>query len=287
MQKEKGSKYILIIVILALLVPMAFMAGTVLTSSLQDSFLLSADSLSSWVSALATVAIAVLTFILAKETWYLREAQSAQLEQMQRDSIKPHIDFSLVHSRVDFHFMEMKIANYGSGVAKNIKFSLLHGSDEFPASVGNPIVVSIFERGAVLNGISNLGIGQVYKTFIFSFLDVINEIGEKEVFSTRFSIEIIYHDMHGFEYRDVVFVDMSSFSGVVEVGGGDPSYKISKSLEKMTAWMEGLTRSSGRRISVDAYSQTDRERERAIQQAQYRDRQATAKQQNGLDTDDG
>ncbi|MCY1542518.1 hypothetical protein D9M68_782690 [compost metagenome] len=187
---------------------------------------------------------------------------------MQRDSIKPHIDFSLVHSRVDIHFMEMKIANYGSGVAKYIRFNFLQGAEEVPGGVGNPIVESIFERGAVSNGISNLGIGQVYKTFIFSFIDVINKIGEKEAFATRFSLEVVYHDMHGFEYRDVVLVDMSSFSGVVEVGGGDPAYKISKSLEKMTSWMEGLTKSSARRISIDAYSQVDREQERAAQLAQ-------------------
>lgn len=267
MKREKSSKYILTIVILVLLVPMAFMAGAVLVSSFQDSFTLTADSLSSWVSALATVAIAILTFILAKETWYLREAQSAQLEQVQRDSIRPYIDFSLVHSQVDISLIDMKIANYGRGVAKNIRFTLLDDVCGLSAVVQNPIVDSIFKMGAVSVGISNLGIGQVYKTYVFSFIEVMNEIGEEETFSTRFSLAVSYQDMYGFEYRDVVLVDLSSFSGVADVGGGDPKYKISKSLEKMASWMEGLTRGAGRRLRVDSYSQEDRERERDHRQA--------------------
>ncbi|WP_139159520.1 hypothetical protein [Pseudomonas argentinensis] len=219
MAQKSLNKYILSIVILALLLPAAFMGGVILSETIKDDFLLTADSLSSWISAGATVAIAVLTFILAKETWYLRAAQTKQLSELQRDSIKPYVDFSLVHSRVDFHFIELKIANYGRGVAKNIKFKLLSDLDGIGIEDANPVVDSIFKLGAIKSGISNLGIGQVYKSFVFGFLDVIGKIGEDKVFLTRFSIEITYFDTQGYEYRNTVLIDMSSFSGIIELGG--------------------------------------------------------------------
>lgn len=39
----------------------------------QGDLVLSSDTLSAWVSALATVCIAILTIFLAKETWALRQ----------------------------------------------------------------------------------------------------------------------------------------------------------------------------------------------------------------------
>lgn len=260
MESAKLNKLILAIVILSLTLPMAFIAGVVLGGANQGGLTLTADSLSSWISALATAAIAVLTFILAKETWYLREAQSKQLAELQKDAIKPFIDFSLVHSRVSLHLIEVKIANYGRGIAKNVKFRLVKDVDGISDLGSNPIVDGIFSLGAVSKGISNLGIGQVYKSFAFGFLDILSEIGEEKTFLTRFSIEISYSDIHQHEYRNTVLIDMSSFAGIVEVGDGDPLYKISTHLEKMNNWMSNLTKSS-QRISVNSYDKADRDQE--------------------------
>lgn len=269
MAQKSLNKYILAIVVLALLLPTAFLGGVILSETIKDDFSLTADSLSSWISAGATVAIAVLTFILAKETWYLREAQARQLSDLQRDSIRPYVDFSLVHSRVDFHFIDLKIANYGRGVARNIKFKLVSDLGCVSVEGTNPVVDSIFKLGAIKNGISNLGIGQVYKSFVFSFLDVIQKIGEDEVFLTKFSVEMTYCDTQGYEYKNTVFIDMSSFSGIIELGGGDPIYKMAKSLDKISAWAQGLTSSSSKRINVNSYSNADRVRERKALEVRY------------------
>lgn len=262
MRKNNLNKHILAIVVLVLLLPMVFIGGVVLGGSVQGGLSLTADSLSSWISALATAAIAVLTFILAKETWYLREAQNRQLAELQRDSIRPLIDFSLVHNRVSFHLIDVKIANYGRGIAKNVRFNLAKDGGGVVSMGANPIVDGIFNLGAVSSGISNPGINQVYKSFAFGFLDIIDKMGESEAFLTKFSVEISYSDINGYDYRNVVLIDVSSFSGVVEIGGGDPLYKISNNIEKIMKWMEGLTRRSSNRISVDSYGKEDREQER-------------------------
>lgn len=52
--------------------PLIFIAGLIFGTELNTAIVLTSDSLSSWVGAIATVSIAVLTFILAKETWHLR-----------------------------------------------------------------------------------------------------------------------------------------------------------------------------------------------------------------------
>ncbi|WP_373823823.1 hypothetical protein, partial [Neisseria dentiae] len=85
----------LFIIILSVIAPSLFLAGVVFGHYFSESQVLIADSISSWVSAVATVAIAILTFILAKETWHLREAQISQLEELKRENFRPNIGFQL------------------------------------------------------------------------------------------------------------------------------------------------------------------------------------------------
>jgi cytochrome bd-type quinol oxidase subunit 2 len=66
----------------------AFVFGVFVGNTLPGPNIFSQDTLSSWVTAAATVMITVLTFILAVETWRLRAAQSAQIENLHRESIR-------------------------------------------------------------------------------------------------------------------------------------------------------------------------------------------------------
>jgi hypothetical protein len=94
---------------MVVLIPVTFMLGLVVGNSLKGSGGMAADSLSSWLSAIATVAIAVLTFVLAKETWYLREAQIQQLLELRRENIRPNIGVQLESSRAGLNFVNVKI----------------------------------------------------------------------------------------------------------------------------------------------------------------------------------
>ena len=104
--------------------PLIYILGIVTGSQIQLSAILTADSLSSWVAALATVAIAVLTFILAKETWYLREAQIEQVNSLRKENIRPAVSVTLKNSDIAFNLMMVNLSNLGKGIARNVSFQI-------------------------------------------------------------------------------------------------------------------------------------------------------------------
>jgi len=279
MKKNEINQLILWVIILAITSPLSFIGGMIVGGYLHVDFTLSADSASSWVSAIATVSIAVLTFILAKETWYLRAAQLEQLEQLRLDSIRPSVDFAFKISKVSVHLLELEIKNNGKGIAQNVSFEFKPVGDNLEL-IDNPIIEKLKELGAIKHGIATLGVEQTYTTFVLSFYDMMQDIGEEETFSTRFIVEISFADANGHLYSNKVTIDFSEYIGVVEVGGGDPSHKISKSLEKIASWAESLTRGSSKRISVETYNAEEREKEKERWEEIRQERQAQRDQQN-------
>lgn len=261
MKESERNKLILAVIILAVMTPISFIGGMAFGGAIQTDFILTADSLSSWVSAIATVSIAILTFILAKETWYLRAAQNRQLEQLQRDAIRPSVDFSFVPSKVSIHFLELEIKNTGKGIAQGVHFKILP-SEAGEKPFDNEIVKKLETLGAIKHGISSLGINQRYASFLFNFLEVMQKMGREATFSTKFLVEISFADANGYNYKNIVTIDLSQYIGVIEVGGGNPSYKISKDIERLANWAEGLTRGNSKRFNINSYTATDREIEK-------------------------
>lgn len=133
---------------MVVLVPVTFILGLVVGNSLKGTGGMAADSLSSWLSAIATVAIAVLTFVLAKETWYLREAQIQQLSELKRENIRPNVGVQLESSRVGVNFVNVKIANLGKGVARKVQFEFLDRAGNEVAE-GSDVVVAKFRKLAM------------------------------------------------------------------------------------------------------------------------------------------
>ncbi|WP_373800118.1 hypothetical protein, partial [Neisseria dentiae] len=162
----------LFIIILSVIAPSLFLAGVVFGHYFSESQVLIADSISSWVSAVATVAIAILTFILAKETWHLREAQISQLEELKRENFRPNIGFQLEPNPVSMQFMDVQVNNLGKGIAKKVKFSF-YGKDGLEISDGENIIVDKILSLSMFNkGIESIGIGQKLSSFLFSFIDL-------------------------------------------------------------------------------------------------------------------
>ena len=104
--------------------PLIYILGIVTGSQIQLSAILTADSLSSWVAALATVAIAVLTFILAKETWYLREAQIEQVNSLRKENIRPAVSVTLKNSDIAFNLMMVNLSNLGKRYCQKCQFQI-------------------------------------------------------------------------------------------------------------------------------------------------------------------
>ncbi|MCK2094658.1 hypothetical protein [Thauera aromatica] len=241
--------------------PLLVIIGIVIGSQIQLSNFLSSDSLSSWISAAATVAIAVLTFVLAKETWYLREAQIEQVNELRRESIRPNVSIALTNSPISFNLMVVEVSNLGRGIARNIRFGFFDKSGS-PINAGEDSIVDEFLKLHILSeGMHTLGIGQKVSSFVFSFFDLKGKVKGGDIFSPFFTIAISYEDTEGTPYTNELTVDFAEFKGISELGGGDPLYNISNDIKKLREKFEQVTGISSKRIHVEVYTAEDRERE--------------------------
>lgn len=247
------------LIMAALLVAIIFVMGFSAGKQFQAPVSLAADSLSAWVSALATVCIAVLTILLAKETWALRVAQLAQIEQIRKDAIRPGINLYLKQTAVAFNFIDIHVVNSGPGVALNITFSFSNRSPE--AQDVYDFLQEKFQKLVILkNGISSLGAGEQRASFLFSFIELHEKFKDRALEHVA-EVDIKYQDVEGKFYHSKAHLNFTEYKGISELGGGDPLYKISSTLEKMQKEIGHLA-SGYRKLQADVYTSSDRARER-------------------------
>lgn len=259
---------------MVVLVPVTFILGLVVGNSLKGNGGMAADSLSSWLSAIATVAIAVLTFVLAKETWYLREAQIQQLMELKRENIRPNVGVQLESSRVGVNFVNVKIANLGKGVARKVQFKFLDRAG-IEVAEGSDVVVEKFRKLAMFRqGLQSLGIGEVISSFVFSFIDLGTELGG-EVFKPFLHISVSFEDVEGHQYSNSFAVDFAQYEGISELGN-DPLNELASEVKKLSQNF-GAVLSRGRgRLAVDVFSSTDRNEESERDRARMEERRKAA-----------
>lgn len=249
----------LLITSMTVIAPLLFILGLVVGNQLQGGGSLSADSLSSWLSAIATVAIAVLTFILAKETWYLREAQIQQLAELKRENIRPNVGVQLESSQVGMNFINVKISNLGKGIARKVSFTFLDRQGNQVTANQDVVVDKFLKLGIFRLGIESMGIGQVISSYVFSFIDLGKDL-KGEIFRPYLSIAIKFEDIESTPYTNIFAVDFAQFEGTSELGG-DPSHKMATEIQKIRESIERVTGNSNRHLSVDVYSSSDRDAE--------------------------
>lgn len=249
----------LLITIFAVALPILFLLGWAGGRQSAIGTSMSPDTLSSWVSALATVAIAVLTFILAKETWYLREAQTQQLAELKRENIRPNINVQLDPSRVGLNFVDVKISNLGKGIARRISVEFLDRQGTRVAEGADPVVEKFRKLAIFRQGIESMGIGQVISSFVFSFIDLKGEL-DGDIFKPLLKMVVRFEDIEGNQYQNEFVVDFAQYQGISELGGGDPLHLVSEELKKLRGVMESVT-GAGKRLGVNVYDSEDRESE--------------------------
>lgn len=260
-KQNKRSLVPLLTLICIVALPLTLILGIFVGTQIQFDNILHADSLSSWITAMATVAIAVLTFVLAKETWYLREAQIQQVNELRIQSIRPNVSIQLLHSPVSYNLMMIEVKNLGKGIAKNVRFNFYDKDNNEIKASDNPIVDEFLKLHVMLNGFHSLDINQEFKSFLFSFFNITNKFDDEDIFSTYFKISTFYEDVEGNEYSDELIIDFKEFEGISEINGGDPLYKIAGDIEKLREQFEGITKLS-KRLHVNTYSSQDRIQER-------------------------
>lgn len=245
---------------IAAILPLMLWLGWAIGSKRNWSTPLSPDSASSWVSALATLAIATLTFILAKETWYLRLAQASQLAELKRENIRPNVNVQLDPSKVGLNFVDVKVSNLGRGIARKVRI-------EFIDEVGNVVrdgtdpVVEKFRKLAIFRqGIESMGIGQEISSFVFSFHDLGSELNG-DIFRPTLRFSVTFEDVEGAKYQNEFVVDFAQYEGISELGGGDPLHLISKELKQIRECLAKASRPDSR-IGINVFSSEDRAKER-------------------------
>lgn len=249
----------LMVTSMAVIAPLLFILGLVVGNQLQGSGTLSADSVSSWLSAIATVAIAVLTFILAKETWYLREAQIQQLTELKRENIRPNVGVQLESSQVGMNFVNVKISNLGKGIARKIAFEFLDRQGNQVAPNQDAVADKFLKLGIFRLGAESMGIGQVISSFVFSFFDLGKDL-KGEIFKPYLHIVIKFEDIEGTSYSNTFAIDFAQFEGISELGG-DAVHQISNEIKKIRESIASIAGNSNGRLGVDIYSAADRDEE--------------------------
>lgn len=234
---------------------LAFVIGIFVGNFIPSKNFFAQDTVSSWVSAAATVVITILTFILAIETWRLRSAQTAQIEKLQQESIQPNVSLSLTSNAAGVHFMDAVISNSGKGIARNIRFLFLNRDGSAATGDSQPIIKSFKELSMFEHGIESLGIGQQLSSFVFSFLELQQKIGV-DVFSPYLNVVITYDDVEGRKYSNAFTVDFIQYKGVSKLSGG-PMEKISSEIKEFRKAFEKIIVSSDR-IGVNIYDSDDR-----------------------------
>lgn len=253
---------------ITLVIGIFFIMGLAIGASSQGSLTFGNDTLSSWVSALATVCIALLTIVLAKETWELRRVQLSQIEQIRKDSIKPSVSLYLKHSPVSFNFMDVHVINSGVGTAQNIKFKFMNKSknaqdvyDYLQGQFGKLVILS--------NGISSLGAGEKRTSYVFSFIELRNKFGPKSL-EYLAEVDIEFQDIEGKTYTSVSYFNFSEYTGISKLGS-DPVHKISSTLEKIQKEI-GHFASGFKKLRTDIYTSSDRQKEKEEMEKQIEQR---------------
>lgn len=249
----------LLITSMAVIAPLLFILGLVVGNQLQGGGTLSADSLSSWLSAIATVAIAVLTFILAKETWYLREAQIEQLAELKRENIRPNVGVQLESSHVGMNFINVKVSNLGKGIARKVSFTFFDREGNHVTEKQDVVVDKFLKLGIFRMGVESIGIGQVFSSFVFSFIDLGNDL-KGEIFKPYLRIAINFEDVEGTPYTNTFSIDFAQFEGTRELGG-DPLHTMATEIQKIRESIGKVAGSSNGRVGVNVYSSSDRKEE--------------------------
>lgn len=222
---------------------------------------LAQDSASSWISALATLAIAILTFVLARETWELRKAQSAQLDGVRLESIRPNVSVSLETSMVGMKFADVKVKNLGKGIARNVSIEFLDRQGLKVTAGNDPVVDQFLTLSIFRNGIASMGIGQTISSFLINFPDLVAKL-QGNLSNGWVHLVIGYEDVEGNKFKNELMIDFAQFEGISQLGGGDPIYVISQEFKKLRELFQQVA-ARDKRLGVNIYSEADRQRDAA------------------------
>lgn len=262
MKSAQTNRYVVAAILALLAMPAVFLFGLVLGSGFKSTSE-GASAFALWVSAGSTLAIAVLTFVLAKETWQLRLFQFEQLATLRKASIRPQVDVYLSRSAANFNIMNVIVENAGVGIARNIEFQF-RGSRHGNLTPAEQSVVERLHKMAMFrSGIHSLSPQRSKRSFLFMVQEIYGEFTD-DFFNICLTVETKCEDSEGDAHESLSVWDFGDLEGTSEVGYGDPAEKAAKHLEKISDSLQKLGRDSfTSRFAVNVYTNRDREKELA------------------------
>lgn len=156
-------------------------------------------------ASLSTVAIALLTFVIASETITSRFTKNYQIEAMRKEEIRPFIEMFIEQSKSDFQVFNVRVENVGKGIAQNISFVL---TEKEELSKNQSYLLKELEKlDFFKNGIKILGNGKARSSFLFNAYELYKDCGEK-AFEACLSFKVVSHDHEGFQYATPSIIDL-------------------------------------------------------------------------------
>lgn len=175
-----------------------------------------------------------LVLITGFYAWQTRRTVKVMSEANEANN-RPVVSISLKDRVESVSFLDLCITNAGNGLARNIKFKV--SGDDIEINAYNAQGKQPISNYSVIkNGIKALAPKETRKYWLLSLMGRIEEL-EK----TKTYIEISYTNNDGNKkYSDKFILDFPSLpEGRL---GNDPSYKVSKEIEKIRKQLENLTR---------------------------------------------
>ena len=172
---------------------------------------------SAWVTAIATLILAILTFVYVRLTRKILESQS-----------DPCIIVSVVHDNDRPSILQLVVKNIGSGLAHNISFEFSRPlpKDAWGLSKEEAKAAAPMDNGPLILGIPALGPGEMRAKDWGQYGGLIKCVGEEPITVTATFFK------NGKKKPPVQsYLDIKSFEGTN--ASESPTAKIAKNLEKM------------------------------------------------------
>lgn len=201
------------------------------------------------VVTLTTVIYAWLTARLFFETRQMRQVQT-----------EPRLQVTYKTREEWINFIDISVKNIGLGSAHNVQFTLEALSSN---SSVDEMIEALKRLGALKNGLLYLGPSHMYASFWTSLAD-----GSGNKIDSIIKVNCRYESSIGTKYQHDFILDLSELKGSSAIGE-PPLLKISKHLETIEKDIHS-TISGYNRMSVNVFSQKDRESENEALKERFR-----------------
>lgn len=218
------------------------------------------STVASEVAAYATVAIAILTILLALETVRLRRIQAQQVKDLNDSAIKPVIQLYLQSNAHSVNLVEIHLINSGRGSANKLDFIFEPEPNE--AFDNAKLLIKKIEKINIFKkGLRYLGAGQERKSLLFSSLE--RDLNQNDLFfKSAVNVDVSCEDDLGKIYLYQYTLDISELLGLRNVNTNIQK-DISENIEKIQKHIANIVKltHSGHRLQVDYYDDLSRIKE--------------------------